>query len=77
MAGNLIKYVTTDYHGVTHPALVYGRVFARAGYVTTRKRWAQADRKNTQNYILNFFRVHPCASSVANMDLIMVPAYTD
>jgi hypothetical protein len=26
-----------------HPALVYGRVIARAGYGATRKRWAQAE----------------------------------
>ena len=25
-----------------HPALVYGRVFARAGYASTHKRWVQA-----------------------------------
>jgi hypothetical protein len=25
-----------------HPALVYGRAFARAGYASTRNRWVQA-----------------------------------
>jgi hypothetical protein len=35
--------INTFYHGYSYPALVYGRVFARAGYDATRKRWAQAD----------------------------------
>jgi len=42
-----------------HPALVYGRIFARAGYVSTRKRWALAEGAE--------------GSSVFSTDLIIRP----
>jgi len=32
-----------DFTAEAHPALVYGRVLARAGYVDTRRRWVQAE----------------------------------
>jgi len=48
----------------SHPALVYGRVFARAGYGSTRKRWAQVERTeecsvvNLNTLSLSFNMIH-------------------